>query len=108
MSYPPQAPQQYQQYAPAPKTSGLAIAGFAMSLAMVVLIWFLSIFGWIINLAAFIISIVALSQINKSNGQLTGKGLAVAGIVITSVLFGIILILAIFAAAVIGSVMGAL
>lgn len=112
MSYPPQPPQgqqPYGQYAPAqPKTSGLAIAGFVMALAMIVLIWFLGYIGWAINLAAFILSVVANSQIKKSNGQLTGKGFAVAGIVITSVLFGIMVLLFLFAAAFIGSILGAM
>ena len=54
---------------PAPaKTSGLAIAGFILS--------------FFFSLVGVILSIVALVQINKSNGTLTGKGFAIAGIII--------------------------
>jgi Tfp pilus assembly protein PilE len=54
----------------AAKTSGMAIAGF-------VLAFFCSLLG-------LIFSIIGLSQVNKSNGTLGGKGLAIAGIIISS------------------------
>jgi type II secretory pathway pseudopilin PulG len=50
-------------------TSGLAIAGFVCS--------------FFCGLAGFVLSILGLSQIKKSNGALGGKGLAIAGIVLS-------------------------
>lgn len=132
MSYPPQPPQppqgqppqyppQYQQpYGQQPygqyqapvqaKSSTLALVGFFMALACLVLVWIptISILGWLLNLTAFILCIVANSQIKNSQGRLTGKGFAVAGIVITSILFGIFVLLLILAGALIGSVLGGL
>lgn len=72
MSYPPQQP-----YVPQPpqKTNGLAIAGFATSF-LALCCWFLPV--------GLVLSIVALVQINK-NPQQGGKGLAIAGIVISAV-----------------------
>lgn len=108
---PPQQPPQgqypqYGQYQPiAPKTSPMAIVGFVMALVAIP-VTFLRGFGLILNLAAFIVCLIANSQIKKSNGQLTGKGLAVAGIVITSVWFGLILLLLIMAASIIGAMLG--
>jgi len=57
-----------------PKTSGLAIASLVLSITGVCCG-----IGGIIGL---ILGCVALSQINNSNGRLTGKGLAIAGIVL--------------------------
>jgi hypothetical protein len=70
--YPPQ-PQGYPPgygypYA-APTTSGMAIAGFVLS-------FFCALLG-------IIFSAMAISEINQSNGMKTGKGLAIAGLVIS-------------------------
>lgn len=74
-------------YARPPHTSGMAIAGF-------VLAFFCSLLG-------LIFSIIALSNIKSSNGQQTGEGLAIAGIIISAVSFviGIIWVIAIRAVA---------
>jgi hypothetical protein len=58
-----------------PKTNGLAIAGF--------------ICAFLFSLVGLILSIIALSQINKSNGMQKGKGLATAGIIISVVFMAI-------------------
>jgi hypothetical protein len=130
MSYPPQPPQQppqppqyqqppyqqspYQQqgYKPypqavaQPKSSPLALTGFIMALAAIILTFVHAGFGMIVNLAAFVVSIVASSQIKKAGGALTGKGMAIAGIVISCIWFGIYLLifvlLAVFAVSVFG------
>jgi hypothetical protein len=65
--------QQPQPYPPQgayaePKTNGLAIGGFIVA--------------FIFGLIGLILSIVALNQINASNGTQKGKGLAIAGIII--------------------------
>lgn len=70
--YPPPGYQQpYGAGYVAPRTSGMAIAGFVLS-------FFCALLG-------IIFSAVALSQIAKSNGALTGKGLATAGLVLSIV-----------------------
>jgi hypothetical protein len=56
----------------AAKTSGMAIAGFVLS--------------FLCSLLGLIFSIIGLSQVNKSNGTLGGKGLAIAGIVISAIM----------------------
>lgn len=109
--YPPQYQQgQYQQpygqYQAAPKTNTLALVGFWMSIALIILVWFTSWIGWIANLTAFILCIIGNSQIKASNGTQTGKGLAVAGIVITSILFGLIVLFTIVLVGMIGSILG--
>ncbi|HWI50784.1 MAG TPA: hypothetical protein VNT01_01415 [Symbiobacteriaceae bacterium] len=130
MSYPPQPPQQppqppqyqqpaqyqqgqyqqpYGQYqAPVqPKNNTLALVGFWMAVACVVLVWTpVALLAWLMNLAAFIICIIANGQIKKSQGQMTGKGFAVAGIVISSVLFGLFVIIALVAGAFLATIIG--
>lgn len=76
------------QPAAAIKTSGMAIASLV-----------LGILG--ISLLAIIFGIVALNQIKKSNGFVTGKGMAIAGIILGSVaiVITIIVIIALVVAA---------
>jgi len=57
----------------AQRTSGLAIAGFVCS--------------FFCGLLGLILSILGLSEISRSNGTVKGRGLAIAGIVISIVLF---------------------
>jgi hypothetical protein len=58
----------------APRTSGMAIASLILGCA--------SFMCWIFTgLPAVILGIVSLRQINRSQGQLTGEGLAIGGIV---------------------------
>lgn len=71
---PPQQPYGYGQdpayYAPvATRTSGMAIAGFVLS-------FFCSLLG-------LIFSILGYNECKKSNGTVTGEGLALAGIIIS-------------------------
>ena len=54
-------------------TSGLAIASFVLGILSLFLLCFTGIFGAILG-------IIALLKINRSNGQLKGQGLAVAGL----------------------------
>ena len=79
---------------PSPRTSPLAFAGLVLGL-----LWLCGI-G---SLAAIVVSAPALRQINRAQGTLTGKGLAVAGLVLGIV--GVILTL--FAAAFAGFFWGA-
>ena len=74
-------------YRGAPQTSGLAIAGFVLS--------------FFCGLLGLIFSLIALSNIRNSNGQQTGEGFAIAGAVISvvSMLFGILWVIGMSAAA---------
>jgi prepilin-type processing-associated H-X9-DG protein len=74
--------------AAAPKTSGLAIASLVCSL--------LGCTG-IGAVAGLILGFVALSQIKKSAGKMTGRGLAIAGVIISAIVIvlGIVFMLAI-------------
>jgi Na+/melibiose symporter-like transporter len=60
-----------------PKTSGMAIAGFILS--------------FVCSLLGLIFSIIGYNEVKKSNGAVTGGGLAMAGIIISiiSMLAGI-------------------
>ena len=62
--------------------NGMAIAGFVLS--------------FFCGLLGLILSIVAIGQINGSMGKQSGKGLAIAGVVIASVniLLGIVITIA--------------
>jgi len=53
----------------APKTSGLAIAGFIAS--------------FLCGILGLILSIAALNEIRNSQGKLTGDGLAIGGIILS-------------------------
>jgi len=68
---------QTQTYHPAAKTSGWAIAALICGI--------LAPFTCITGILAIIFGIIALVKIGKSAGILTGKGLAIAGIVIPAV-----------------------
>jgi hypothetical protein len=56
-----------------PRTSGMAIAGFVCS--------------FLCGILGLIFSIIGYNQIKKSNGALTGGGLAIAGIIISILQF---------------------
>jgi peptidyl-prolyl cis-trans isomerase B (cyclophilin B) len=92
LSYPPQQPPSYGQqpqpppYQPQgpygagpyggpgyrqPKTNGLAVAAI--------------ICGFLFGPLGFIFGLISLSQINRSNGMQTGKGLAITGIVLGAI-----------------------
>jgi hypothetical protein len=76
---PPQAPYEapYQQppyRAPAvPKVDGLAIAAMVLGI-----LWLY----WLGSILAVIFAAVAIKRINASNGWRTGKGMAIAGLVL--------------------------
>lgn len=71
--YPPAYSQQYAppgaSYAPAGPTSGMAIASLICSLLG-------------IGIVGVILGHLALNEINKSNGYMQGRGLAIAGLII--------------------------
>jgi prepilin-type processing-associated H-X9-DG protein len=83
MNESPASPPPLPAGASAPRTSGLAIA----SLVLGILSLFLMIFT---SIPAIICGIAALIRISNSRGRLTGKGLAISGIVV-GVLFTLVL-----------------
>ena len=78
--YPPQQqpyypPQQFVQK----RTSGMAIAGFVCSLVTC-------------GVLGLIFSIIGYNECKRSNGQIEGQGLALAGIIISIISLAIVLI----------------
>jgi hypothetical protein len=79
-------------YAPVPvaqpRTNGLAIASMVLGI-----VWIY----WIGSILAVIFGHIAISQINKSAGTQTGKGMAIAGVVLGYVGLGFLLLFVIVA-----------
>ncbi len=69
IGYPPSGGMNPAYGQPRPKTAGLAIASLVTAF-----------FCWLVSIP---LGFVALSKIKKSNGQLKGRGLAIAGIVLS-------------------------
>ena len=67
---------------PQPKTSGMAIA--SLVLGIVGTVTCVATFG-IASIVGLILGIVSLGQIKRSVGELTGRGLAIAGIVLSAI-----------------------
>jgi Flp pilus assembly pilin Flp len=72
---------------PAPvthKTNVLAVVGFCIALAPIIIIFipYLNCLAFLCPLAAIILGIIALTQINKSGIVQGGKGLAIAAIAV--------------------------
>jgi hypothetical protein len=80
---PPTMYQQVVQIAQA-KTNGLAIASLVLGILWVY---------WIGSVLAVIFGHVALSQIDKSGGTQTGRGMAIAGLVLGWIGVGVLLII---------------
>lgn len=97
-TYPP-APPQHQQYAPPPaqKGSGLAVAAMVLGITALLFCWipFLNVLSIILGLVGLGLGVPAL--ILALRGRRTGKGMAVAGVVLAVV--SIIASIAISAAA---------
>jgi hypothetical protein len=69
----PVPPHCYAPYPPVQQTNGLAVASLVAGL---VWMW------WLGSVCAVIFGHVALSQINESNGRQSGRGMAIAGLVL--------------------------
>lgn len=87
---PPTMYQQVVQIAQA-KTNGLAIASLVLGILWVY---------WIGSVLAVIFGHVALSQIDKSGGTQTGRGMAIAGLVLGWIGVGVLLIILVAAGSV--------
>jgi hypothetical protein len=66
-----------------PQTNSLAVTGLILGLLSVLTFW--CCFTLILALVGLVFSGVGLSQINKSGGQQTGRGLAIAGIILSAI-----------------------
>jgi len=64
-----------------PRNHGLAIASMVCGILAIVPGCCCGLFGIPLSLAALIMGIISISQINASAGQLGGKGMAIAGTV---------------------------
>ncbi|MFL5737146.1 MAG: DUF4190 domain-containing protein [Actinomycetota bacterium] len=69
----PGAPAGSSVYAESPRTNGMAVASLVLGI-----LWF----WWIGSILALIFGYVGKSEIERSNGRQTGRGLAIAGIVL--------------------------
>ncbi len=74
-------------YAPAPKPNGLAIASLVLGI-----LWIY----WIGSILALVFGMVGKSQIDKSGGMQSGRGMAIAGIVLGWVGVGFLLLFIVF------------
>ncbi len=97
---PPMSPGAWQPPPPPavyPRTPGpsqnLAMASMIVGLSGVLLSWC---FGPVPGIVALVLGLVALSQIKKSPEKYTGKGMAIAGIVIGAVNIAFYILLLIF------------
>ena len=75
-----------------PQTNSMAILGLIMGILAVLLGW--CFFNVIFSILGLIFSCVGLSQVKKSAGQETGRGMAIAGIILSSL--GLVMGLVVF------------
>lgn len=71
--------------------NGIATAGFVLALVTIFLGW-IPFFGWIMWVLGLVFSAIGLSKAKKANGK--GKGLAIAGLVISLIGVAILIIMA--------------
>ncbi len=76
--------------APVPKVAGLAIASMVLGI-----VWIY----WVGSVLALIFGFIALSQIKRSNGWKTGRGMAIAGVVLGFVGLATFVLVIVFAIA---------
>lgn len=83
---PPHAPAWYPPpghviYAPGPRTNGFAIASLVLGI-----VWIY----WVGSILALVFGYIAKRQIDRSNGAESGRGLAIAGIVLGWIGIGVL------------------
>ncbi|MEA3142776.1 MAG: hypothetical protein QOG31_100 [Thermoplasmata archaeon] len=109
------APPPYGQFSPLPpggrlQTSGAAVASLVLGIATVC-VWWLPFFGVFVSLVAGVLAIilgaVGIKQVNQNPTQVTGKGLAIAGLVLGIVGLAIAASVLLFLAALFGSLRNA-
>ena len=114
LSPPPAAPAQGgwaatpQMSAPPPapatqKTSGKAIASLVLGIIATCLAVYL---GILLGIVGLILGILGMKEVNRSNGAVTGKGLAIAGIILSSIGIVVQLVIVIFFSAIIAAGLG--
>jgi hypothetical protein len=74
----PPPPEQPQAYAPAPVVQQTRTNGFAVASLVLGIVW---LYG-VGSILALVFGYIGKSQIDQSGGQQTGRGLAIAGIVL--------------------------
>ena len=84
-------PQTISPPAPTRKTNGFATAGLVCGILSLTLCWCCG--GFPFNVLGLVFSIIALSQINERPHLHEGRGLAIAGIILTAASFLIFLVL---------------
>ena len=72
-----------------PRTNPMAVTGLMMSLLSLTLGWFWVLLGWfffaaVVGLLALVFSCLGVASVNRNPARETGKRLAVAGIILSS------------------------
>jgi hypothetical protein len=65
------------------QTNGMALTGMIMGILSLTVGWFCCAFGPVFSILGLVFSSIGLSQINRNPELYTGKGLAIAGIVLS-------------------------
>jgi hypothetical protein len=85
------APQTIAPPAPTQRTNGFAITGLVCGILSLTLCWCCG--GFPFNVLGLVFSIIALAQIHEKPQMHEGRGLAIAGIILTAASFLIFLVL---------------
>lgn len=90
------------------KTSGMAIASLVFGIMGLLTGWIpvVGVTGWVMAILAIVLGASALSQINRSAGQVGGKGMAISGIVLGIATLGIAILFLTILAAILDAVLG--
>lgn len=77
------------------KNSGMAIASMILGIISIVLsiTVILSFLGAILGIVGLVLGIVGRSQIQRSQGEINGSGMALAGIICSSIALGIVVLM---------------
>lgn len=81
----------YTPWPQAPRNDGLAIAAMSCGIASIPLVIF-CLLGLIVGIVGFVLGLVSLSRISKSQGALEGRGMALTGVICGAVGLGLSLL----------------
>ena len=88
------------------RNCGFAVAAMVLGIisAVTIIIPGLGLLGLICGVIAIILGVVGKNTIERSNGELTGTGMATAGIVLGIITVGLDILLMIACASIVGSI----
>lgn len=84
------------------KNSGLAIASMILGIISIVfsITFIFAFLGVILGIVGLVLGIVGRAQIQRSQGEINGSGMALAGIICSSVSLGIVVLMCLGCAAI--------